>query len=366
MSEPGKPALILIIDDEESIRDGCSQTLTKSGFEVITSPEGTDGIRLARERKPDMVFLDLKMPGMTGLEVLEVLSKDIPDIVLIVITGYATIVSAVEAMKKGAYDYLPKPFIPDQLRVLAQRGLEHRNLKIETRKLREDKEMFEKSFITFVSHEMRSPLVTVLQYMETMKVLYADKFDAQCNEILNKCSIRVKSLEELVNHWLDIDRVASESFSMSKEPVNLPELIKNAIEDLSPISEKREILVTLDPPPKSLPEVLGDPESLSRVINNIIGNATKYTDPGGRITSKISYDEYYVTVEITDTGKGIPADKLQFIFEPFYRVLGKRELYRGSGLGLTFCKKIMDAHNGQIEVSSKEGLGTTFLLKFPR
>jgi two-component system, sensor histidine kinase and response regulator len=366
MSEPGKPALILIIDDEESIRDGCFQTLTKSGFEVITSPEGTDGIRRARERKPDMVFLDLKMPGMTGMEVLDVLSKDIPDIVLVVITGYATIVSAVEAMKKGAYDYLPKPFIPDQLRVLAQRGLEHRSLKIEARRLREEKELFEKSFITFVSHEMRSPLVTVLQYMETMKVLYADKFDHQFNEILNKCTLRVRSLEELVNHWLDIDRVAGESFSMSKEPVNLPDLIENAIEDLSPISEKRGITVTLEPPPDNIPEVLGDSESLLRVMNNLIGNATKYTDSGGRITSKISFDEYYVTVEITDTGKGIPADKLQFVFEPFYRVLGKREPYKGSGLGLTFCKKIMDAHNGQIEVSSKEGVGTTFLLKFPR
>jgi signal transduction histidine kinase len=366
MSEPEKVPLILIIDDEESIRDGCQQTLIKSGFEVITSCEGTDGIRIARERKPDMAFLDLKMPGMTGMEVLEVLSKDIPDIVLVVITGYATIVSAVEAMKKGAYDYLPKPFIPDQLRVLAQRGLEHRSLKIEARKLREDKEMFEKSFITFVSHEMRSPLVTVLQYLETMTVLYAGKFDAQCDDILNKCTIRVKNLEDLVNHWLDIDRVAGESFSMLKEPVNFPKLIQNAIEDLSPISEKREILVTLAPYPENLPEVLGDPESLLRVINNIIGNATKYTDPGGSITSKISYDDYYVTVEITDTGKGIPADKIQFIFEPFYRVRGKREQYRGSGLGLTFCKKIMDAHNGRIEVTSKEGFGTTFLLKFPR
>ncbi|MCG6538012.1 MAG: response regulator, partial [Syntrophales bacterium LBB04] len=290
------PALILIIDDEESIRDGCTQTLTKSGFEVITASEGVEGIRLARERKPDMVFLDLKMPGMTGMEVLEVLSKDIPDTVLVIITGFATIVSAVEAMKKGAYDYLPKPFIPDQLRVITQRGLEHRNLKMEAVRLREEKEMFEKSFITFVSHELRSPLVTVQQYLESIKVICSGKFDDQCNDILNKCSVRLKNLEDLVNHWLDLDRVASESFTMSKVPIDLISIIEAAIEDLSPIAEKREIALRLDPTPDGLPKVMGDPESLMRVMVNIIGNATKYTDAGGSITSKITYDDYYVNV----------------------------------------------------------------------
>ena len=366
MPEHEKTALILIIDNEESICDECRHELTKSGFEVVTATKVTEGIRLAREKKPDMAFLDLNMPGMADINALEILSKDIPDIVLVVITSYATIDSAVEAIKKGAYDYLSKPFIPDHLRVVAQRCLEHRTLKIEARILREERNIFEKGFITFVSHEMRSPLVSVQQYLESLKVICSDNINPQFNDILTRCSSRIKNLEDLVSHWLDLERVANKSFMKSKTPVNLPAVISNAISDLSSISEKRGLIVRLEDPPAGLPDIMGDAESLLRVFVNIIGNATKYTDAGGSITTKISYDAYYINAEITDTGKGVPPDKLQFLFEPFYRALGNKEPYRGSGLGLTFCKKIMDAHNGRIEVSSIEGTGTTFLLKFPR
>ena len=131
--------LVLVIDDEESIRDGCAQVLEKSGYRVLTTGEGLAGIQIARQEKPAVVFVDLKMPSISGMEVIDILSGDNPDMVLVVITGYASIVSTVEAMKKGAYDYLPKPFTPDQLRAVTKRCFEHRNLTMETRRLREEK-----------------------------------------------------------------------------------------------------------------------------------------------------------------------------------------------------------------------------------
>src|SRR5512136_1523472 len=194
MMKAHKP-LILVIDDEESLRDGCRQVLEKSGYAVLTTGEGSEGIKIARESKPEIAFIDLKMPGISGMEIIEILSKDIPDIVLIMITGYATIVSAVEAIQKGAYDYLPKPFSPDQLRAVAKRGLDHRNLKIETRRLREEKERMEKSFITFVSHEMRSPLVVIRQYIESLKAIAGDRFDKDMTEIIERCGARIQGLE---------------------------------------------------------------------------------------------------------------------------------------------------------------------------
>ena len=102
-------AQVLIIDDEESILDGCRQPLEKSGYSVTTTSDGPDGVKLARSVKPEVAFIDLKMPSCSGMDIIELVSKEIPGIVLIVITGYASIVSAVEAMKKGAYDYLPSP-----------------------------------------------------------------------------------------------------------------------------------------------------------------------------------------------------------------------------------------------------------------
>jgi signal transduction histidine kinase len=360
-----KPERILIIDDEESIRDGCRQALTKCGYEVITAKDGDEGIKLARQWQPEMSFVDLKMPGMYGLEVMDIIARDIPDIILVVITGYASIVSAVEAMKKGAYDYLPKPFIPDQLRAVAQRGLEHRELKIEARKLREEKDLYQKGFITFVSHEMRSPLVTVLQYVETIKMLCERSLDPEVMKIIDRCSLRLKNLEDLISHWLDISRVEDGNFSQNIELIELQAVITSAIDDLMPLCDKRGLAVETSLP-QGLPSVMGDEESLLRVFTNVIGNAVKYNVSGGRIIIKALSDEYYVLVSISDTGIGIPPDKLSFIFEPFFRVKGKEERYRGSGLGLTFCKKIMDAHHGKIEVTSQEGVGTTFVLKFPR
>ena len=363
MMETKKP-LILIIDDEEALRDGCRQALEKSGYTVLTAGEGVEGIKIARDNKPDITFVDLKMPGISGMEIIEILSKDIPDIVLIMITGYATILSAVEAIQKGAYDYLPKPFSPDQLRTVARRGLDHRNLKIETRKLREEKERMEKSFITFVSHEMRSPLVVIRQYIESLKAIAGDRFDKDVSDIIERCRKRIQSLEELIEHWLDLSRIENGTFAQKKEPLRLSDVISRSVEEMMPICNERGIALEVHVP-ENLFQIVGDEEGLVRVFINIIGNATKYTPEGGKIAVSARNGEYYVTVDISDTGSGIPQDKLPFIFEPFFRAGGKEERHRGSGLGLTFCKRIMESHGGEIDATSKEGEGTTFILRFP-
>ena len=356
--------LILIIDDEESLRDGCRQALEKSGYSVIATGEGVEGIKIARENKPEIAFVDLKMPGISGMEIIDILSKEIPDIILIMITGYATILSAVEAIQKGAYDYLPKPFSPDQLRSVARRGLDHRTLKMETRRLREEKEQMEKIFITFVSHEMRSPLVVIAQYIESLKAIAGDRFDKDVTEIIERCRIRVQGLEELIEHWLDISRIEAGTFVQKKETISLSHLLARIEEEMTPVCKAKGIGLEINVPDRLL-DIIGDEESLVRVFTNIIGNATKYTPEAGRITVTARGEDYFVIVDIADTGSGIPQDKLPFIFEPFFRVKGKEERQVGSGLGLTFCKKIMESLGGEISVASKEGEGTTFTLKIP-
>jgi signal transduction histidine kinase len=313
---------------------------------------------------PDMAFIDLKMPNMSGMEIIEILSRDIPDIVLVMITGFATIVSAVEAMQKGAYDYLPKPFNPDQLRALTKRALEHRNLKIETKRLREEKDQMERNFITFVSHEMRSPLVVIRQYIEALNAIAGDRFEQDVKEIIERCAKRVHNLEEMVEHWLDISRIENGTLTQQKVSLSLDSIISRSVEEMAPLCRKKGIALETNSP-RTLPPITGDTESLVRVFTNIIGNATKYTPEGGKITVTVKNDEYYITVSIADNGTGIPSEKLPLIFEPFYRCAEKNEKHSGSGLGLTFCKKIMESHNGVIDVSSREGEGTIFVLTFP-
>jgi two-component system, sensor histidine kinase and response regulator len=364
MTNKSEKPLILIIDDEEALRDGCKQVLEKCGYGVLTAEQGIEGIKLARDRVPDMAFVDLKMPHMSGMEIIEILSRDLPDIILVMITGFASIVSAVEAIQKGAYDYLPKPFNPDQLRALTKRGLDHRNLKIETKKLKEEKEQMTKNFITFVSHEMRSPLVVIRQYIEALNEIAGKSFDKDVREIIERCRKRVQNLEEMVEHWLDISRIENGTLAQQKVSLNLDSIISRSVEEMAPLCRKKGISLETNIS-KKLPQITGDVESLVRVFTNIIGNATKYTPEGGKITVKTQNDEYYITVSIADTGRGIPSDKLLLIFEPFFRCGGKNDKHGSSGLGLTFCKKIMESHNGDIAVSSKEGEGSTFVLTFP-
>jgi len=356
--------LLLVIDDEESLRDGCKQTLERSGYVVMTAREGSEGISIAREHKPDLAFIDLKMPGMSGMEIIDILYRDIPDIVLIMITGYAAIVSAVEAIKKGAYDYLPKPFSPEQLRTVTRRGLDYRELKIEARRLREDKERMEKAFITFVSHEMRSPLVVIQQSIESLKIMAGDRFEADIKEVIERCDNRVQRLQDMVEHWLDISRVEGGKYAQNKVPLCLSSIIARSAEEMAPICRTKGIALEIHAS-DDLKKINGDEESLVRVFTNIIGNATKYTPAGGKITVSAQTDEHYANVCISDTGTGIPQEKLPFIFDPFFRVKGKEDRHQGSGLGLTFCKRIVDAHGGEIGATSKEGEGTTITLKFP-
>src|SRR4030067_1257315 len=154
---------ILIIDDEEVVSDSCTLILEGSDYTVRTAEDGASGLKLVNELQPDLVFIDLKMPGIQGIEVLEKITESNPTIVSIVITGYATVTSAVEAMKKGAYDFLPKPFTPDELRLIARRGLEKRRLILEAITLRKEKEMLREQFAAIVSHELKAPLGAVQQ-----------------------------------------------------------------------------------------------------------------------------------------------------------------------------------------------------------
>jgi signal transduction histidine kinase len=211
---------------------------------------------------------------------------------------------------------------------------------------------------------MRSPLVVIRQYIESLKAIAGDRFDKDVADIIERCRIRIQSLEEMIEHWLDLSRIEEGTLAQKKDTLTLSRIIARSVEDMNPVCQGKGILLETHVP-DTLPNIIGDEESLVRVFTNIIGNATKYTPEDGKITVAVQNEEYYITVSISDTGSGIPHDKLPYIFEPFFRVKGKEERHRGSGLGLTFCKKIMESHGGEIWATSKEGEGTTFVLKFP-
>ncbi|MBM3297146.1 MAG: response regulator, partial [Candidatus Aminicenantes bacterium] len=204
----GEKQVLLIIDDEESMRDSCSQILLKDGYRPEKAENGEVGLRKIGELGPQLVLVDLKMPGLSGFDVLERGLRLDPELVFVVITGYATVDSAVEAMKKGAYDFLPKPFTPEELRIIIRRGLEHRRLRQEAEALRREKKLMEENFITLVSHQLRSPLVAIQQYFEVLLAGLVAPLEEGVKDMLGRAAERTTALLQLINDWLDLSRLS--------------------------------------------------------------------------------------------------------------------------------------------------------------
>jgi len=361
-----KKPVILVIDDEESMRDSCSQTLTKGGFRAETAEDGSIGLEKVKETKPDLILIDLKMPGISGMEVLEKVKEIDPNIIPVVITGYATVESAVEAMKKGAYDFLPKPFTPEELRIIISRGLERRKLILETESLRKEKKLIEENFITMVTHQLRSPLVAIQQFFEVILEGMVGEVQEKQKEMITKASNRVDGLLKLINDWLDVARLNGGQIVDKLKPLSLKKVIRRLIEDMQPLAQDNDVSLSFGTFSEN-DIVQGDEETLEQVFSNLITNAIGYNKPKGKVIITIKENKDFISTEVQDTGIGIAKEHLPFIFDQFYRVKrGEGQKIKGTGLGLSIAKKIVDAHRGSILVSSELRKGSSFTVLLPK
>jgi two-component system sensor histidine kinase/response regulator len=360
-----KKPKVLVIDDEESMRDSCTQILTKDGFHADTAENGSVGLEKIKESKPDLVLIDLKMPGINGMHVLEKVKNINSNIIPIVITGYATVESAVEAMKKGAYDFLPKPFTPEELRIIIRRGLERKKLIHEAERLRREKKLLEENFITMVSHQLRSPLGAILQYFEVILAGMVGEVDPKPKEMLEKAKDRLEGLLTLINDWLDVARINDGQIVDNLKPMKLRLILEKLVEFMQPSAKKNNI--TLELSSYSGNDLIkADEETLEQAFTNLLSNAINYNKPNGSVKISLEEKDNYIAVDIQDTGIGIAKEHLPFIFDQFYRVKrSEGQKMKSSGLGLSIAKKVVDAHGGSIQVSSKLGKGSTFTVLLP-
>ena len=366
-----KARTILIIDDEETMHDSCCQILEQQGYMIKSAFDGTNGMSLVREEQPDMVLLDIKLPQRNGLDVLKEIIATDPDIVTVIITGYATIESAVDAMKYGASDFLPKPFTPDELRMIIRRGMEKRELLFETRRLQEENTRIRENFVSIITHEMQSPLVAVEQYIEVFLGGYTGELQSKQLEILAKCKQRIKWLLSLVNEWLVMSRIRDKIIIEKLEKVNICNVLYEAIDLVNIQAEKKNISLHFNIP-KDFPVVMGNHELLVHLFMNLYSNAIKYNNKFGKIITRATDEKDSISIQVCDTGIGIPQEILPLIFDEFYRVCTIRKKTKkiasetGTGLGLAIVKKIVDAHKGYINVDSQENIGTCFAVHLPK
>ena len=471
---------ILIIDDEPRIREACILVLSDKGFEVASAPDGEIGLQMIKEKHYDIVLVDLMMPTISGFDVLSEVRSHHPDTVVIVITGYATLEHSIEAMKKGAFDFIPKPFTPDQLRAVVDKSLRYTGalqdiadsksrlgvmvnsltdgvMTTDARKLivqinpaflhmidyhgeevvgrhvndivhddnvlesieqalsmspetfveitkeieRIDKneekfysarcapfrgrmnenlgtitvlhditalkkmDQMKSDFISMVSHEIRSPMNSLLMQLKIISDGLAGPVSDKQQEILQRASEKILNLNNLVTELLDLSRIESGLIAHEKEQVDLRQLLADQKAFHSPYAEEKNIAIQLNCP-ADLPSILANRQNLEEVFSNLITNAIKYSPANGAITITAAKENEYLKIQVADTGFGITSEELEKIFTRFYRVkdANTRQI-QGTGLGLAIVKSIIESHHGKISVTSKVGHGTTFVVLLP-
>lgn len=358
---------VLVIDDDEIMRVTCRQILGKGGFYVETFDNGTAGIERLRELRPQVLLLDLKMPGLDGFEVMEIVRKLDADIIIVVITGYATIGTAVDAMKRGAYDFLPKPFTPDELRLIVARGYERWLLSQESLRLRRQKQEIERRFVTFVSHQLKSPLAAVKQYLDVLLFDSDAELPPKASLWIGRCQVRVSQMLQLIQDWLTVAKLERGALCQPGASSDLRAVVEAVIQDNLHLAEAAGVSLEVGAM-ASLPAVCGDTLSLTMLVGNLVSNAIKYNRRGGRVTvtAESTHGGDTAVLEVTDTGIGIAEEYLPRIFTEFYRVRSEEtEEVQGTGLGLVICQKIVEELGGHISVRSEEGAGSTFRVELP-
>lgn len=353
-------ARILIVDDEVAICRSCARILVDDGYAVETCHTGQNALEKYRSTPCDVVFLDLKMPGITGMEALERLHEMDPNIIAVVITGYATIESAVESIKKGAFDFLPKPFTPDELRLITDRAVEQRRLLAETDKLRHDKEKMREQFVSMVSHQLKVPLAAVLQYFEVILGGMAGRVNEKQKQMIQRSHTRLAELLKLIDDWLSFSRIDSTIITRYFSEFDIIALLRSIVEFLNSVAQEKKVRLLFGSRGTCI--VTAHKDFIREAMTNLINNAIIYNKSGGEVSIGVHREGDDVIIQIRDTGIGIGEDALPNIFDEFYRDKRVKPTL-GSGLGLSIVKRIIDAHNGTIAVESTLDVGSTFTVR---
>lgn len=352
---------ILVIDDEEVMREGCKKVLTREGYLVKCVENGKQGLKILEKEEFELCLIDLKMPGISGIEFLEASKKISLDMVNIVITGFPSIDSAIEAMKIGAYDYIPKPFTPEQLRQIVKRGVERSKLQEEAKRAKREQE----NFILTVYHELKAPLSIIFGYLDNLSKIESLVKVEETRKMLERAKLRTKELIQLVEDLLRVSKIKEGKLKQEIEKINIAEIIKKLMEFSRPEAEKKNIEIILDIA-ENLPQIFADKEDMQDLFSNLLNNALKYNKIGGKVNIRVRVEGEYFHITFSDTGFGISEENIPKIFEEFYRVRDEntREI-TGTGLGLSIVKNILESYGGKIEIRSKLGEGSEFKVLLP-
>ncbi|MBN1296684.1 hybrid sensor histidine kinase/response regulator [bacterium] len=363
---------ILLVDSEPAMRRAICRVLGKTPmhlhefdqdveFMIDESTSGADAELKLQFLTPDLVIIDDNLPDVEAVHLIEGLSHRKLDMLVILMSAYASVESVVMATRQGAYDFLAKPFTPEEVRASIRKAAKHLLLRRHARKLAEEKRAARFQAMSVLAHELKSPLASIDGYLRILKDGSVVKDPGTTQRIVDRSLIRLDGMRKLILDILDLTRLESGQKQRKKEDTDVCELTRRAFETADVQAKERNIELTLNCAGKTV--IRADRGEMEIVMNNLVSNAIKYNRDGGRVTVSIDGTGPRIVWKVTDTGIGMSKDEMTRLFEEFYRVKNERTRnILGSGLGLAVVKKIVLLYQGEITVNSKENEGTTFTI----
>lgn len=375
---------ILIVDDEPDIAMILKLHLEDIGYQTVWAENGTAALKLIHSGSYPLVLLDIRMPGISGLEVLKQLQTEYHDTSVIMMTAHGTEDLAVECMKEGAVDYVAKPFKIDDLLNRIERALEHHRMLLANRALEKEKD----DFFYMLSHDLKNPITAAIGSIDIMREGRLGPVNVEQIDYLQSAIESCEEVVTMIDNLLDMHRFETGKMQTRTKPVNPYELLEKAVKRFAPAAQRDGVLLTITPT-AHLPEIAVDSTIMDRVLSNLIGNALKYTYEEGRITLTCHCVECcelhslripvyaqlpegfanlrcFVRIAIKDSGIGIPPEELAFIFEQYSQAKNSSYSKRGgAGLGLAFCRKAVENFHGCIWAESDGETGSEFIILLP-
>ncbi len=370
-------AVIIVVEDEKGAMTTLCGILEDAGYEVIGFEKGAEALKAIPVRAFDVIITDIRLPDVGGLQILE-LAKDMnPDAAVIMMTGYASVDTAVDAVNQGAYAYFVKPVNPDALKTTIANAVKQQRLSKENRRLvdslqQSNRLLFDANeelkkatqaksdFLARMSHELRTPLNVINGFSE----LLLDGVPGEINEAQRQCLNDIinsgKNLLGLIDDILDLSRIESGKMELKLADFSLPDLIETIKSEMASIMvPRRQVLEVMVE--KSMPLVNADNAKVRQVFLNLLSNATKFTPDGGWIKVEVVRENKWCRVSVIDNGIGIKKEDQDKLFMPFVQLEKPLDRTRGgTGLGLAIARQIVEMHGGKIWVESEYSKGSCF------
>jgi two-component system, sensor histidine kinase and response regulator len=363
--------VILIVDDTEDNLDLLEFGLKQKPVTMLRATTGNECLKIAKEKRPDIIVLDIQMPGMDGFKTLEKLranplTSSIP--VILLTAQYKDPESIEKGFKAGADEYLTKPIDIEELLVRVRMLIRMKTMMEELDKTKSD-------FTAMLIHDLRSPLVSIKSVIELVRDLKpGDLLHDNHFQMFNSAEASLDQMLTLINNFLDLSKYTAATVCLHQEPIPLHVLIEVALGKVEFQYKQKQIQLAHDID-SSLPDVYVDAQKIQQVLLNLLDNALKFTRRGGTvrvcarphagITGNGSR-EPSLLVSVTDTGIGINDEERRRLFYPYQQTSSAESISeKGTGLGLSICKMIVEAHGGSISVASDPGEHTTFYFTLP-